>query len=148
VLRATAILTAHMAELKKAGCGGGGILVVDDDDGVREAVRAVLEDEGFAVAVAENGRRALELLRQGPLPCLVLLDLMMPEMNGFDFSETMHGDPALSAVPIVVMTAAHAPVVFGASRVMRKPLRIADLVAVAREHCAAPPPPGSSHDNR
>jgi CheY-like chemotaxis protein len=116
-------------------CQGNGILIVDDDDGVRNAIQTVLEDEGFTVVAAENGRQALHVLRTRSLPCLILLDLMMPQMNGFDVAEALRGDAAWSAVPVVVVTAAHAPVVSGAVRVMRKPLRISDLIAVAREHC-------------
>jgi CheY-like chemotaxis protein len=117
---------------------GCGILVVDDDDSVRDAIQMVLEDEGFEVVTAENGRRALEVLRSRARPCLVLLDLMMPEMNGFDVTLAMRQDAALARIPIVVVTALHAPVVPGATRVMRKPLRITELLAVAREHCHAP----------
>jgi CheY-like chemotaxis protein len=112
-----------------------GVLIVEDDEGVRDALRSVLEDEGFQVSSAENGVRALELLRSGPLPCLMLLDLMMPVMNGFDLSEQLRGDPALAELPVVIITAAHAPVLPRAIRVMRKPIRINELVAVVREYC-------------
>src|SRR4051794_25078165 len=119
-------------------CQGHGVLIVEDDQGVREALRAVLEDEGFGVRSAENGVRALELLHKGPLPCLVLLDLMMPLMNGFDLSERLRQDPALAALPVIIITAAHAPVLPGAVRVMRKPIRITELVAAVREYCGQP----------
>jgi CheY-like chemotaxis protein len=115
-----------------------GVLVVEDDEGVREALRSVLEDEGIAVTSADNGVRALELLSSGPLPCLILLDLMMPVMNGFDLSERLRDNPALADLPVVIITAAHAPVLPRAIRVLRKPIRINELLAIVREYCERP----------
>jgi CheY-like chemotaxis protein len=119
-----------------AGCHG--VLVVEDDEGVRDALRSVLEDEGFTVTSAENGVQALEMLRAGPRPCLMLLDLMMPVMNGFDLSEQLQSDPVLCDLPVVIITAAHAPVLPRAIRVMRKPIRINELMAIVREYCGRP----------
>jgi CheY-like chemotaxis protein len=83
----------------------GQILVVDDDDDLRETVQMLLEENGFAVTAAANGRMALEELRAGGRPNLILLDLMMPEMNGWQFLEVARGDSTFSAIPVVVMTA-------------------------------------------
>src|SRR5215831_9435858 len=68
---------------------GSWILVVDDDDEARLTVQTLLEDDGYEVVAASNGREALEILRQGRRPRLVLLDLMMPEMNGWEFLEAV-----------------------------------------------------------
>jgi CheY-like chemotaxis protein len=80
------------------------VLVVDDDVEVRQLLRRMLEPEGYAVVEADNGRVALERLRDGT-PAVVLLDLMMPEMDGFDFVAEFRRHAAWRAIPIVVITA-------------------------------------------
>jgi CheY-like chemotaxis protein len=80
------------------------VLVVDDDAGVRQLFRRVLEPEGYTVVEAENGRVALERLRDVS-PSVVLLDLMMPEMDGFEFAAEFRRREAWRAIPIVVITA-------------------------------------------
>ena len=80
------------------------VLVVDDDAEVRQLLRRMLESEGFAVVEAENGRVALERLR-GESPSLILLDLMMPEMDGFEFVAELRRHEGWRAIPIVVITA-------------------------------------------
>jgi PAS domain S-box-containing protein len=80
------------------------ILVVDDDPGARELMRRTLEREGYEVVEAENGRIALERLRERT-PGLILLDLVMPEMDGLEFVGEIRKHPAWRTVPIVVVTA-------------------------------------------
>jgi CheY-like chemotaxis protein len=80
------------------------VLVVDDDAGLRQLLRRMLEPEGYAVVEAENGRVALERLREMS-PSVVLLDLMMPEMDGFEFVAEFRRHEAWRAIPIVVITA-------------------------------------------
>ncbi len=80
------------------------VLVVDDDLTVRQLLRRMLEAEGFGVVEAENGRAALERLRE-VAPCVVLLDLMMPEMDGFEFAAEFRRHEAWRGIPIVVVTA-------------------------------------------
>lgn len=82
------------------------ILVVDDDAGIRRALVEVLRDEGYRVTLAENGHRALQILalrREDP-PSLILLDLMMPVMDGGSFLEAYTSAPSLPAVPVVVLS--------------------------------------------
>jgi CheY-like chemotaxis protein len=81
------------------------VLIVDDDPDVRAIVKATIEGNGMRAAEAANGRIALEWLDKNPPPALVLLDLMMPEMDGFDFLERVRQSGQLSDVPIVVLTA-------------------------------------------
>jgi hypothetical protein len=80
------------------------ILVVEDDAETREMLRRMLEKEGWSVAEAADGRRGLERMRAAN-PQVVLLDLMLPEMDGFDFLDAMQGDERLAGTPVVVLTA-------------------------------------------
>ncbi|MCI0848650.1 MAG: response regulator, partial [Chloroflexi bacterium] len=82
----------------------GPVLVVDDDPAVREMVRRMLQKEGWEVALAENGRIALDMLDE-TAPSLILLDLMMPEMDGFEFIEELRRDDRWKRLPVVVVTA-------------------------------------------
>ncbi|BCM93554.1 sensory/regulatory protein RpfC [Abditibacteriota bacterium] len=80
------------------------VLLVDDDDATRGIMRSMLEREGWSVSEATNGREALECIVQN-CPNLILLDLMMPEMDGFEFVTTLRHSPEWSSIPIVVLTA-------------------------------------------
>jgi CheY-like chemotaxis protein len=81
------------------------VLVVEDDAPIREALCAVLRDDGYAVAEAGDGQEALEFLRTHPTPRVILLDLMMPVMDGWTFLREQAADPALAGIPVVVITA-------------------------------------------
>ena len=94
--RLVAVLTKYRRDLP--------VLVVDDDAGVRQLLRRMLEPAGYTVVEAANGREALERLREAA-PGVVLLDLMMPEMDGFEFVAEVRRHEALRAIPIVVITA-------------------------------------------
>src|SRR5262245_12172367 len=86
-----------------------GILIVDDDPDTGEAMSEVLAHKGFKVALAADGQRALEALRSAdPLPDVILLDLMMPVMNGWQFRRAQLEDPQLASVPVIVVTASAA----------------------------------------
>jgi CheY-like chemotaxis protein len=82
------------------------ILVIDDDACCREALVSILELEGYQVACAAHGLEALASLRRGPLPSLILLDLRMPVMDGWQFRQEQQQDPVLAGIPVVVMTGA------------------------------------------
>lgn len=81
------------------------VLVVEDDPDQRDAVALALESEGYAVVTASTGLEALELLGVGPLPCLILLDLMMPEMDGVQFRGEQLKSETLAQIPVVVLSA-------------------------------------------
>jgi CheY-like chemotaxis protein len=85
----------------------GPILVVEDDLATRETVRHTIEKMGLTVAEVTNGRLALDWLAKNPAPALILLDLMMPEMDGFEFLDTFNSRADWRHVPVVVMTAKH-----------------------------------------
>src|SRR4029078_7037090 len=82
----------------------GRILIVDDDvDGV-DALKYLLESEGYVVDSASNGREGLQHLHDGPKPCVVILDLAMPVMTGWQFLAARDGDASLSKIPVIVLT--------------------------------------------
>ena len=117
------------------------ILVVDDDADLRQTLQLLLNDSGYRVTAAANGQAALDQLTAGARPDLILLDLMMPEMNGWQFLERARADPALASIPVVIMTARKAtdslPV--PSPEVIRKPFDSAMLLsAVARRAGRAP----------
>jgi CheY-like chemotaxis protein len=85
---------------------GAEILVVDDDPMSREVLIDILEDEGYQVAAVANGREALEGLQRGLRPCVILLDLVMPVMDAAAFRQQQLQNPALAAIPVIVMTGA------------------------------------------
>src|SRR5207248_3668930 len=84
----------------------GRVLVVEDDAVTREAFKAVIEGDGYGVACAHDGRQALECMRQQAPPALVLLDLMMAGMDGWEFRREQEREPALACIPVVVVSAA------------------------------------------
>jgi CheY-like chemotaxis protein len=117
------------------------VLVVDDDSAVRTALKELFETEGYAVAVAANGRAALNHLRTGLRPCVVLLDLMMPVMDGWDFRTEQLKDPVLRSIPVFILTAAGfsdatIKVQFGDIPFVPKPPPHDDLLAMVRRICA------------
>src|SRR5580692_10864757 len=89
------------------GLPGKTILVVDNDEAIRDALRLFLIGEGFAVATADNGQEALDQLGANrPAPDLILLDLMMPVKNGYEFRQEQLQEPALACIPVIVFSAA------------------------------------------
>jgi CheY-like chemotaxis protein len=81
------------------------LLVVEDDETIRESLMDLLQDEGATLATAANGREALEALRRPPSPDLILLDLMMPVMDGWEFRIAQRADEALAGIPLIAMSA-------------------------------------------
>lgn len=107
------------------------ILVVDDEEAVREALSLVLGKAGYTVKTAANGQSGLELLQQGPLPDVILLDLMMPVMTGFEVLAALRMQPAWSAIPVVVLTAAVGDSAenLHVAAALRKPFALSDVQA-------------------
>jgi CheY-like chemotaxis protein len=115
---------------------GGPVLVVEDDVGIRESVCQILEDEGFPTVSACNGKEALATLRTlEPPPRLILLDLMMPIMNGWEFYELISRDKSVSSIPVVVMSAQDTDTYAGTLRLLRKPLALDKLLLTVNEFC-------------
>ena len=119
----------------------GMILVVDDDADLREAIEFVLQRAGHQVVTASDGAEALAWLRRPEFhPCLVLLDLMMPGMNGFELRTAMTADPTLSTIPVVVITGSGLLAERGAGEfradVLAKPITLPALVGTVQRYCA------------
>lgn len=115
------------------------ILVVDDDEPIRQGLHAVLSEEGFQVCTADNGRSALQALRGTPTPQLVILDLMMPDMDGWQFRVAQKADPALRGIPVIAMSAARTPqaAAIDAAAYLPKPFSLDDLMTTVRQVIAA-----------
>jgi two-component system chemotaxis response regulator CheY len=113
------------------------VLVVDDDPDIREAVQDILSFEGYAVVQADNGREALELLtRQPPLrPCIILLDLMMPVMDGEELVGHLLKEPELAALPVILVTASGRGMFPGIRAIIKKPFEMDELLAAVSAHC-------------
>jgi CheY-like chemotaxis protein len=116
---------------------GNFVLVVDDDDDIREAIVALLEDAGHRVVGAANGRQALEILQKHGPPCVILLDLMMPVMNGAEFRTRQLADPQIADVPVVVITAAGRQELgtVPADATLTKPIRAENLFTAVERYC-------------
>jgi two-component system chemotaxis response regulator CheY len=120
------------------------ILVVDDDEDIRYALGDTLEAEGYSVVLAEDGRDALDKLLALPAPpCVILLDLMMPNMDGLQFRAAQQRDPALSSIPVVILSAdaqvKQKAAAMDAAGCMAKPVRIADLLKMVERFARARP---------
>jgi CheY-like chemotaxis protein len=109
------------------------VLLVDDDEDVRVSLRALLVSHGYAIAEARDGQQALHYLQDNPPPCLILLDLVMPRMDGWEFLTLKAQDKKLAALPVVITsgTVANLPPNFA---VVRKPWNVADLLSLVRKY--------------
>lgn len=111
------------------------VLVIDDDLPIRTTLRVLLESEGYAVLTAANGRDGLETLRLNPQVKLILLDLMMPVMDGWEFLEAKAAAAEHAATPVIAMTGAtHASPPAKAERFVNKPLDVHRLLAAIKEY--------------
>ena len=118
----------------------GTILLVEDDPDIRLSLVELLTDEGYHVQAAVNGQDALDYLRQAPsLPKLILLDLMMPVKDGFQFREEQLLDPELAGIPTIIVSAdAHIAVKAakaGVSEFLRKPVDLKALFSLLTRYC-------------
>ena len=124
--------TSGLSPPAAKGAGGRWILVVDDDADLAEGIVAFLSSEGFVTEVARNGEQAIARLREGMRPDLILLDLMMPVMDGWQFRAFQLADPDLAQLPVVAMSAsgtAQARAIH-ADAYVDKPFNISDLLSV------------------
>lgn len=119
--------------------GKGPVLLVDDDADLRESLQLVLEMNGYRVVTARDGADALTCLHDDPLPRVILLDVMMPGLNGMEFRERQMRDPRIKDVPVVLLTGAGAhavdPRTVVGARVLRKPFDFDELFALLGSMC-------------
>ena len=127
------------------------ILLVDDDSSSTEALCELLKLAGHDVVCADNGREALEKLHEDHRErdyCVILLDLMMPVMNGYEFREEQLKDPTIASIPVIVVTAdgraREKAAQLGSTRYFQKPLSPRELLSAVREYC----PIGALADRR
>jgi CheY-like chemotaxis protein len=115
------------------------ILIVEDDAPTREALQAFLETHGYSAVLAPNGAEGLRQLRAGLRPSLILLDLMMPEKNGFQFRVEQVVDPMLAHIPVVIysgdLEARAEAAALGGVACLAKPLDVNQLLRVLKIHC-------------
>jgi CheY-like chemotaxis protein len=125
------------------------VLVVEDDDDLRESLSQALRDHGFAVTTVADGQQALDLLHGGNRPAVILLDLMMPVLNGWELRDALRDNPKLAGIPQLVISAyvdeaeQH---VLGLPRedCIRKPFHLRILLDAIERHCESAEGRGSS----
>jgi CheY-like chemotaxis protein len=114
------------------------VVVIDDDTDILEAIAIVLKGAGYETQTESNGADALESMKQGS-PCLILLDLMMPGMNGWQFRAEQMRDEVLASIPTIVMTgfpaAAEDASSLGAAACLKKPIELDELLDTVARFC-------------
>lgn len=110
------------------------VLIVDDEADIRDSLQELFQDEGYAVVTAADGAAALDSLRGDSLPCIVILDLLMPGVSGNEVYETMQRDPRLAKIPVIVSTSDPSRAPSGVL-IMKKPVNLVRLLGAVRQHC-------------
>lgn len=115
------------------------VFVVEDDADIRDMIREILELEGYSVRTASDGAKALEQIRLGEAPRLILLDLMMPGMNGWEFRSAQLDDPRLAKIPVIVLsgdgTVAAKAGNMNAAGYLKKPVDLSTLLETVSRFC-------------
>jgi CheY-like chemotaxis protein len=117
--------------------GSSHVLVVDDDPDIRDATSGLLEGQGYRVVCVEDGRAALDYLRGGGRPSVILLDMMMAGMSGWQFRVEQRDDPSLRAIPVVMMTASRErrADLIPNDQVLEKPVAVDKLLKFVQQYC-------------
>ena len=116
------------------------ILVVEDDAAIRNTLTALLDFKGYRWEEAANGQEALDQLAKVSRPCLILLDLMMPVMSGWEFLEKIAQDSSLAQIPIVVVSAySEKAKDLPVKAVLKKPIDLRLLTQVIEQYCGGAP---------
>jgi CheY-like chemotaxis protein len=113
------------------------VAIIEDDKEFRDMLRELLEEEQYRVVALSNGAEALEVLRGDTVPNVILLDVSMPVMDGFDFLRFRNDDPKLAAIPVVLVTNAkpHERPTIGVNDVVRKPIDIDETLFAIKRYC-------------
>jgi CheY-like chemotaxis protein len=116
------------------------LMIIDDDDDLRTALVLIMEAQGYEVRAYGNARTALGALQSGPVPFLILLDLMMAGMSGWEFRAAQLQDPRLAPIPVVVITAVSSLAddthTLADVEIMEKPFELDTLLALVSRHAA------------
>ncbi len=112
------------------------VLVVEDEEDLREMMCEALERDGYTVVGASDGQEALDALARIEHTCLILLDLLMPGMNGWDFFEAFQARKELAGVPVIVHSSAPSQAPVGVTGTLQKPLKLDQLLAVVKQYCS------------
>jgi CheY-like chemotaxis protein len=110
------------------------VLIIEDDSLIRGAMKMLLEWEGYRVDCAVNGEEGLDRLRGMALPSIILLDLMMPVLDGWQFMEERRQDPTLAAIPVIVVSALEEAENHWGAEHIRKPFQPPELLEAVRRH--------------
>ncbi|HEY1584574.1 MAG TPA: response regulator [Polyangia bacterium] len=112
------------------------VLIIEDDEGVADSLAAILREEGYDVEAVNDGAAALQRLQQRPLPTLILLDLMMPVVDGIDFRRRQLADAELSKIPVIIISArpdiAEQAQTLHADAFLQKPMSFEELLHVVQ----------------
>ena len=111
------------------------LLIVDDDLGALECLQELLQTDGRSIVTATNGKKALDCLKKTPGPRLILLDLTMPEINGWEFLRRLRADPTISSIPTIVVSGAASEIPDGAVDLLGKPVDLDRLRALVGQYC-------------
>jgi CheY-like chemotaxis protein len=116
---------------------GGHVLIVDDDEDIREIVGLLLRSEGYRVDVAKDGLDALDHLKADEPPSVILLDMMMPRMDGEGFISSLHSNPQLAHIPVIIISGHHAArekaLQLSAADCLVKPIDADELLSVVQK---------------
>ena len=124
------------------------VLVVDDEPTIRDLIADALREAGYETRTAANGVEGLQILRRW-LADTIVLDLMMPRLDGLGFVQLLRLNPRLASVPVLLVTAAYGPMEAarraGAQAVLTKPFELDALVEMVQQLAGAPPPVADAH---
>jgi CheY-like chemotaxis protein len=134
----------RLKEKREIGCGlkhldCPKVFIVEDDKSIRETFEEALKSEGFEVETFADGQKAIDRLKTSPEPCLVLLDMLMPVMNGEEFMNHFHQLPAtILPIPVFLVSATSSSAValkLGCSGFMKKPVDLEALLIIVHTYC-------------
>ena len=111
----------------------GPLLIVEDQVVIRDALVELLGEDGREIVTASDGQEAFDRLMETPRPCVILLDLMMPRMNGWEFLKRKSADPLIAEIPTIVLSGSTRPA--GASHQLTKPVDVERLMALINQYC-------------
>lgn len=121
-----------------SGGAKGTVLIVEDDRESREAIVELLQIEGYKVISTANGQEALDALRSSR-PDLIIMDMIMPRVNGFRFRRLQRRDPELASIPVIITTGIGKAAGVEANLILQKPIDVKVLLRAVAQFCSTPP---------